>query len=1411
MARGGEVPTTFGSQRARTDRVPLTEVLCTPADSQIEGRPDSIILPSGSDLEDQRRRTNTPVPSFVADSTLSAVKGLCKEVLEWLLEGGFLSDEALLLRLLGQVSGARTSAEIVFVVRCIESIEASVVSFINIWAEEIYGKRIFADNIPVSIEHQSSVNGIKLLESKCPEEIVIACNIAEQCYQLINAVRDVYEVEWWQCERQFLDITFEDHWASRVFERSGGLYRGYPPAPPESSSDDECATCEQVSVERSETMSASSQQPFVGYLERNGGCYEEIIRGIDASADRFIPDWYPKPKSPEQVVPVAQRGFRFGDVVVSPRADGQRVNDGGGLDSANLDASEKPDPTDKLQDWVSTNGEWTKVESQTYKTAELTVESLGQNAQPNSIKHSRAHPILITDESGATHPRGCQSPQHVPESGEQGGKLEAKVSEPTNTCKGYHWRNFCFNSQHLIVRIYAGIVGLEDRVNIVDDDTIRQCVEGLDAKELQAVYKLACSGEFDACCAVNCGIARLVDQVGVRIASIQENDTKYFRPWVCKESLGDEAALEAAGASRHNNDGCIQTSNLGARNGSEQGDHQRKPERRCDVGAGAETQTDLDVHKPVTRSPDNAKKCSPKRDGGKRRSKEAKLDPGRKNKGDRRSNNDRNDSNGTRVGGIKVVHQAQEPHMENVQLHEGREDRMVGRSRSIPSPEVATTEMGADTTCVLTSKQVTTGDTIQASFQLQNACRCSKPRELCDKSTQSTEDGMGPANLADSNPQLLCPQRGEELTRSGSNHVFRTRAGSHGSNVSTDSANGKVDAATNPIRRFGGVDMLLSSSEEETLSKAGSLSFKRPLRVKGCDYQIVCKIRKTKNPGPRRGPQNDTGEKPEIQSSIRDVHQSNRAQLVSSNGPSGRKDGATNTTCGQGSKPFPKGRQLKEDVGPDDKSSSDQSGFKQVGSPRKRGHAQTNAPIVSDNYAGSDVESPIELPARKPRRNEKRGKVQSEGGRHEWRYDNSTGQLHCSDCNTASFSRSTVRMCFGARLNYVRRLPNASGNLSPSSRVVRYTSRRNDQSGGQITNNDVRRRGRPRSIGGKRDSANSSPIVASMVEVNGTRTESGGNCGTIPPDSVLPTQASPDCPGVGNDAGSKQSPGNSVFSHLPVSEATKKLLGDSLDRQVSATSGNTHPGTTVRETGSGVEGCGEAQRGGVPAHPPGTRNECQSPKTFAKVASSNPDNARTKNYGDGAVAGPTRSAKNARRNGSDDAKVKKSSQKKGLEGRKPGSYPNIDFIERDIFTPLPYAVAHCVGADFKMGAGVAKGFVAKFGRPNVSKLPATCGSVHLQNVRDSSGDLVVMHMVTKPLSAVPAVKDPKSYIHVERCLKIVAKHVKNTMGKTDIAIPNLIGCGLDGMERNKILRILQRVGQHYNVYWVVHKNPSARS
>lgn len=1350
------------------------------------------------------------MPSFVADSTLSAVKGLCKEVLEWVLKGGFVSDEALLLRLLGQVSGARTSAEIVFVVRCIESIEASVVSFINIWAEEIYGKRIFADNIPVSIEHQSSVNGIKLLESKCPEEIVIACNIAEQSYQLINAVRDVYEVEWWQCERQFLDITFDDHWASRVFERAGGLYRGYPPAPTESSSDDECATCEQVSTERSETMSASSQQPFVGYLERNGGCYEEIIRGIDASADRFIPDWYPKPKSPEQVVPIAQREFRFGDVVVSPRTNGQRVNSGGGLDSTNLNTSEKPDPTDKLQNWVPTNGEWTKVESPAYKTAELTIEVLGQNAQPNNIKYSRAHPILITDESGATHPRGCQSPPHVPESGEQGGELEAKVPEPINTCKGYHWRNFCFNSQHLIVRIYAGIVGLEDRVNIVDDDTIRQCVEGLDAKELQAVYKLACSGEFDACCAVNCGIARLVDQVSVRIASIQENDTKYFRPWVCKKSLGNEASLETTSASYSSHDGCLQTSDLGTRNGSEQGDYQRKPERRCDVSVSTEAQTDLDVHKSITRSPNNAKKRSSKRDGGKRRLKEAKLDAGGKNKGDRRSNNDCDDSNGARVGSFKVVHQTQEPHMENVQLHEGREDRMVGRSGSIPSPEVATTEMGADTTSMLAGKQGATGETIQARFQLQNACGCSKPRELCDKSTQSTEDGMGSANMADSNPQLLCSQRGEELTGSGSDHVFRTRAGSHGSNVSTNSADGKVDAATNPIRRFGGVDMLLSSSEEETLSKAGSLSFKRPLRVKGCDYQIVCKIRKTKNPGPRRGPPNDTGKKPKIQPSVRDVHQSHRTQPVPLNGPSGRKDGAANTAGGQGSKPIAEGSQPKEDVGPDDKSSGDQSGFKQVGSPRKRGHAQTNAPIVSDNYAGSDVESPIELPDRKPRRNEKRGKVQSEGGRHEWRYDDSTGQLHCSDCNTASFSRNTVRMCYGARLNYVRRLPNASGNLSPSSRVVRYTSRRNDQSSGQIANDDVRRRGRPRPISGKRDSANSGPIAATMVEVNGTRAESGGDSGTIPPNSVLSTQAPPDCTGVGDDAGPKQSPGNSVFSHLPVSEATKKLLGDSLDRQVSATPGNTHPGATVREAGSGVKGCGEVEVGGVPTHPQGAGNERKSPKTFAKVASSNPDNARTKNHGDGAVAGPTGSAKNVRSNGSGDAKVKKSSQKKGLEGRKPGSYPNIDFIERDIFTPLPYAVAHCVGADFKMGAGVAKGFAAKFGRPNVSKLPATCGSVHLQNVRDSSGDLVVMHMVTKPLSAIPAVRDPKSYIHVERCLKIVAKHVKNTMGKTDIAIPNLIGCGLDGMERNKILRILQRVGQHYNVYWVVHKNPSAR-
>lgn len=1397
---------------------------------------------------------------FVSDAALSAIKTVLETVLEWLRKGRIFRGEAVLLRLSRQVLRAKCSADIVYVVRQIREFEASIVSFCNVWYEAQHGKPLFADNIPVPVK-ELMARGIVIYDNVFPRSLQQAIEIAATSYDARETCREVYSIEWWADHGEPVVVEFSDDWAAPIYEAVRLRYKGWPPAvtPPTSSESETEQASEQVAepdcggtsdpspdtppkeeegreeepstvtvAEQTDVRVGEPEEEFPaeqgGFLSRNGGAYAEDLTKICSEPSKKLPTQEPEEYFGEPF-PIARGG-------VLARTGG---SGGESLDELYAKSPQLfPEWAPKQKGKMALN---IPVEPKEVKKINVVAQSTGakpklylrEGKEEKVGKIGYAQPCATTrgwgwatrewikstaetwDHAWSRCGESKTTTAYVQRSNVSGGELEAEDPEAPNICSGTTWESICGSSRKLVLRVFEEFVGLEDRVDFSHNNPVRQCVEGLVAPELPTVYQLASSGEYPACGEESCGVADMVNKVSLQIVSVAERDAKFHSPILRKESLGDKTELASSGDLPGSDGGGNQAADVAPVTRRQRRNRKSRAARRRNADSGSSSEADLVVYESVAGPSDNAEKRSPEGNVRKRGPKKTKSKSSGENQGHRGSDNDRDDTNTARVGRPKDVHKTSKSNLENVQLHEGRKNGVVGRSGDVPPSKVATTEVGCDTAGLLTRESATTESQLQGGSKLQDANGDAKPGKLPDEQKKSDEVRMASPSLADRNSQQLRSQRGEESAGSSSDELSGTGVSSDGSDGSSDRSDGKVDASTSPLRRFGGVDMLFSAAEEEVISETGSFTFNRTIRIQGRHYQVFCKVREVEDPGKRRRSKNDSGKKSKVQPDVRDVHKSDRTQPVSSNGPSSGENGSAVTNGRKRSKLVPTGETPKKDVGPDGKPGSDQSGFKQVGPARKRGHAQTNAPIVSKNDAGSNVEAPVELPARKQSDNAKRGKVQNKGRRHEWRYDNGSGQLHCRDCNTAGITRLANRLCYGARLNYIRRVHNSDSDLSPSSRVVRYKCLRAEDGSGKPVDDVLRRRGRSRDAGRETASGSSGSTTPTVVEGNGSRVEGGRVGGTVSSDTVLPTQTTSDSPRMGDDAGSKQSVGYRIFSDLSVSEKSKKLLGNAMDGKMPSPFGDSDTGTSVPSSSETTGSGGEAEGGGVQTHTKRSGDEHKSRKTYAGAAKAPANNGRAKDNGNGSVEsnpGPTgKDGGNRNR----DAKSKKAPAKGGVERRRTRDYANIRFIEGDIFSPWTHAVAHCVGADFRMGAGVAKGFVAKFGRPVIDSSKAVCGSVHLQTAKDVLGSLTLLHMVTKPLSSVPAVKEPKSYIHLERCLKVVAKHVKETMGKKEVAIPNLIGCGLDGMDRSKVLNILQRVGTHYNVTWVVYKNPTPRA
>ncbi|XP_050071236.1 ADP-ribose glycohydrolase OARD1-like [Anopheles maculipalpis] len=137
-------------------------------------------------------------------------------------------------------------------------------------------------------------------------------------------------------------------------------------------------------------------------------------------------------------------------------------------------------------------------------------------------------------------------------------------------------------------------------------------------------------------------------------------------------------------------------------------------------------------------------------------------------------------------------------------------------------------------------------------------------------------------------------------------------------------------------------------------------------------------------------------------------------------------------------------------------------------------------------------------------------------------------------------------------------------------------------------------------------------------------------------------------------------------------------------------------------------------------------------------------------------------------------------------------------IEGDLFSaPKDHSLAHCVAADLKMGAGIAVRFKQLYGK--VDELKAQNVGVGGVAVLADGPQRYVYYLITKKTYNLKP-----TYDDLTKSLHAMKEHMSaNGVGK--LAIPR-IGCGIDGLEWDKVKDILNNVFGENGAYEIVVYN-----
>lgn len=131
-----------------------------------------------------------------------------------------------------------------------------------------------------------------------------------------------------------------------------------------------------------------------------------------------------------------------------------------------------------------------------------------------------------------------------------------------------------------------------------------------------------------------------------------------------------------------------------------------------------------------------------------------------------------------------------------------------------------------------------------------------------------------------------------------------------------------------------------------------------------------------------------------------------------------------------------------------------------------------------------------------------------------------------------------------------------------------------------------------------------------------------------------------------------------------------------------------------------------------------------------------------------------------------------------------------NFIEqkRDLFAmSSDWTLAHCVGTDFVMGAGIAIEFRKRYGNIDwLLKNNKGIGTSLLLNKKDSNFDRNIFYLITKRRSKY----DKPTYDAIEHSIQDMFIQAVNE-NITMIAMPK-IGCGLDGKKWETVRDLIKK-------------------
>jgi hypothetical protein len=137
---------------------------------------------------------------------------------------------------------------------------------------------------------------------------------------------------------------------------------------------------------------------------------------------------------------------------------------------------------------------------------------------------------------------------------------------------------------------------------------------------------------------------------------------------------------------------------------------------------------------------------------------------------------------------------------------------------------------------------------------------------------------------------------------------------------------------------------------------------------------------------------------------------------------------------------------------------------------------------------------------------------------------------------------------------------------------------------------------------------------------------------------------------------------------------------------------------------------------------------------------------------------------------------------------------NITIEKRDLFTmPQGYYLAHCISADFALGAGIAKVFDEVYNmRFKLFR--------NYDNYEYSGGDALPVDNVFNLVTKKKCWHKP-TYESLREALEMMKEQL-DFLGATKLAMP-WIGCGLDRLQRDDVYDIICEVFEDMDIEIVI--------